>query len=119
MADWLNIELVLGVVMVTSFVSVGLLTLWAATSPRHWLLRCAAVLGVLSPLLMVPAYELWIVFALEACVVMTGVLSWRWCVASHHVRVNPPKTPQPSNRRLRFSLRSLLAIAPLVAARCT
>ncbi|MEX2316063.1 MAG: hypothetical protein WD669_02855 [Pirellulales bacterium] len=36
MRDWLTIELVLGVLLVTSFTCVGLLSLWAATSLRHW-----------------------------------------------------------------------------------
>ncbi len=93
--------------LVTSFTCNGLLALWAATSSRHWLLRCSVVLAVLSPLLLIPAYEPWIVFALQACVVVAGVQAWQWWTVPRQAE---------NNRRFRFSLGTLLAIAPLVAA---
>ena len=65
MRDWLTIELVLATLLVTSFTCVGLLALWAATSPQHWFVRTAIVLGVLSPLLFRPMYEPFLTLATQ------------------------------------------------------
>ena len=78
MHDWLTIELALGTLLVTSYACVGLVALWAATSPRHWFVRTAVVLGVLSPLLFVPAYEPFVAFVLESLVIVAGVQVARW-----------------------------------------
>ncbi|MCI0335695.1 MAG: hypothetical protein L0228_21015 [Planctomycetes bacterium] len=77
MRDWLTIELVLATLLVTSFTCVGLLALWAATSPRHWFLRTAIVLTVLAPLLLIPAYEPFVVFALQCGIIAIGVAVYR------------------------------------------
>lgn len=42
MSEGLTIELVLAVLLVASFTSVGLVALWGETSPRHWF-SCVAV----------------------------------------------------------------------------
>lgn len=116
MRDWLTIELVLGTVLVASFTSIGLLALWAATSPRHWFFRAAGLLAAISPLMLVPAYEPLIVFALQACFVVAGSRVWHWRRGEgNRELLNGDVT---SNRRLmfRFSLGTLLLITPLVAA---
>ena len=41
-------ELALAVLICTSLTCVGLLALWAATSPWHWFLRTAIFVGMLS-----------------------------------------------------------------------
>ncbi len=115
MANWLPLSLLFGVVLVTSYTSMGLLALWAATSRRHWLLRSTVVLVVLAPLLLIPAYEPWIVFALQACTVTAGVQLWRWRAARRHVRESPSENCDVPKRRFRFSLATLLALVPLVA----
>ena len=68
------LALLFGVLLVTSFACTGLLALWAAASRLFWLLRVAVVLAVLSPLLFIPAYEPWSLFALQACTVAAGVI---------------------------------------------
>lgn len=115
MANWLPLSLLFGVVLVTSYTSMGLLALWAATSRRHWLLRSTVVLVVLAPLLLIPAYEPWIVFALQACTVTAGVQLWRWRAARRHVRESPSENCDVPKRRFRFSLATLLALVPMVA----
>jgi hypothetical protein len=115
MANWYIAEFLLGVLLVTSFTSIGLLALWAATSTRHWLLRTAVVLVVLSPLLLIPAYEPWIVFALQACMIVSGVQLWRWRTARRDREDIVCENGVRPNGPFRFSLRTLLAIVPLVA----
>ena len=104
MDNWLPLELVFGTLIVTSFTCNGLLALWAATSPRHWFVRGAAVLALLSPLLLIPAYEPWIALTLQALIVVAGADAWRWCAS------------RPHRFAIRFSLRTLLAGPPMVAA---
>ena len=114
MANWLPLSLVFGVVLVTSYTSMGLLALWAATSRWHWLLRTIVVLAVLAPLLLIPAYEPWIVFFLQACTVALGVQVWRSRAARRRWR-EVSDGSRPPKRRFRFYLSTLLAITPLVA----
>jgi hypothetical protein len=118
MRDWLTIELVLGALLVTSFTCVGLVALWAATAPRHWFLRTAVVLAVLSPLLAVPAYEPFLVFAIQACVIVAGVKLRPWAQRFAlkyvpKVQLKPAERSRP--RPLRFALRMLLYATPAVA----
>lgn len=115
MGDWLTIGMALGVILVSSYTCVGLLALWAATSPRHWLLRWMAVLAVLSPLLLVSAYEPWIVFALQICTVVVAVRSRPWWAGWRDRKDTPCEDGVVSKHRFRFSLGTLLAVTPLVA----
>ena len=77
MRNWLTIEVVLVVLLVTSFTCVGMLAMWAATSPRHWFVRVAVVFVVLSPLLAVPAHEVFATFVIECTVVAVGATAYR------------------------------------------
>lgn len=77
MRDLLTVEVVVTALLTTSFTCVGLLALWAATSPRHWFVRTAVVIGVLSPLLIVPAPEPFFVLILQCGVVTLGTLVYR------------------------------------------
>ena len=117
MNDWLTNTLVLSVLLVTSFTSVGLLALWAATSSRHWLLRCAAVLVVLSPFALISAYPAWLLFMLQTCTIVTGVKIWRWFAARREKDDAPAERAEASGRfiTLRFTIRTLLAMACMVA----
>ncbi|HJQ80497.1 MAG TPA: hypothetical protein VJ828_11105, partial [Lacipirellulaceae bacterium] len=124
MPDWLTIELILALLLVTSFTCVGLLALWAATSPRHWFLRAAMVVAALLPLLLVPAYEPLVVFALQSIIVVAGVFVYRWRRARLAQQAPQPTTVDPeSPTGFRFSLSSLLlamvllAVASLIIAR--
>jgi hypothetical protein len=117
MANWLTIELLFGTLLVAAFVSNGLLALWAATSPRHRFLRGGVVLTVLSPLLLIPAYELWAIGALQACVVVAGVRAWqKWKSRRTSDDMAPGETVRAKRRiRIRFTLRTLLAAIAVVA----
>lgn len=117
MGNWLSTELVLGTLLATSFTSVGLVALWAATSPRHWFLRTGAVLAILAPLLFVPAYEPFLVLALEACVVVAGVRVWRRRKTAR-AKSGPladSGATLSQRRAIRFSLPTLLWLTTLTA----
>ncbi len=73
MRELLMIEIVVVVLLATSFTCVGLLAVWAATSPRHWFVRTFVFLAALSPLLLTPAYEPIVAFAIQGLVVACGV----------------------------------------------
>jgi hypothetical protein len=45
---------------------VGLLAIWAGLGRGHWFLRAAVVLACISLLLTIPAFELVIVYSLQA-----------------------------------------------------
>lgn len=116
MGTWYAIGL-LATVLVTSFASVGLLSLWAATSPRHWLLRSAAVLAVLLPLPQVSAHEPWAVFVLQACVIVLGVKIWQWLggLRRDEGKASDDGAAERGGFSVRFSLRTLMAFTALVA----
>jgi hypothetical protein len=117
MQAWLTIELVLAALLVTTFTCVGLVALWGATSPRHWFVRTAAVLGVLSVPLLIPAYEPLIVFALQTVVVLVGVAAWRWWAGRRtHGEIAQTELEGLKPRiAFRFSLITLLLFTPVVA----
>lgn len=98
-------ELALATLLVSSLTSIGLLALWAATSPRHWFLRTAVFLGVVSLLLLIPAYEPWVAFVLQGAVV---VRCWRNCRFSLD---ESERGAQPT----RFSLATLLQLMVILA----
>jgi hypothetical protein len=111
MQHLLTIELLLGILLVTTFTSVGLLGLWAATSRWHWFVRAAVVLGILSVLLLRPMYEpFFIVFAQVATIVI-GVAVYR-----HGRTVWFAITDREWQRLPRFSLAHILLFIALTAA---
>jgi hypothetical protein len=114
MRDWLTIEVVLAVLLVTSFTCVGMLALWAATSPRHWFVRTAVFLAGLSPLLLVPAYEPFVAFVISGAVIACGVQAGNLWRANR--RIQPNATNNPRSMEFRFSLSSLLLLTTLIAA---
>lgn len=72
-------EIALAVLLVSCFTSVGLLAIWAATSERHWFLRCGLFLATLSLALLIPAYEVFVALAIQGFVIVFGVISsYRW-----------------------------------------
>jgi hypothetical protein len=124
MQDRLAIELILALLLVTSFTCVGLLALWAATSPRHWFLRAAGVVAALLPLLLAPAYEPLVVFTIQCIAVAVGVFVYRWRRDRFaRLAMWPSTANSDPPASFRFSLSSLLlamvllAVASLVAAR--
>lgn len=110
MQNLLTVELLVAVLLVTTFTSVGLLGLWAATSRWHWFLRVVVVLGVLSILLLRPMYEPFFIFLTQVGTIAPGVALCR------HGR-SIWQAIRGGDRRFlpRFSLRDLLLVTPIVA----
>jgi hypothetical protein len=104
MQNRLSPDVVVGAVFVTSFTAVGLMVLWLAHSRRHWFLKTAIFAFSLLPLLVVPAYELFLIFTLEAGTIAAGVLLWQRFA-----------NPGPSSETFHFSLKSLLLLTAFVA----
>jgi hypothetical protein len=109
----MTLEPVLVLLLATSFTCVGLLSLWAAWSPRHWFPRAAVFLAVLSPLLLIPAYEPFVAFALQGIVVVCGAAARRWWHRRRQKSEAAPAQSMPAN--LRFSLSTLLLLMALIA----
>jgi hypothetical protein len=111
-------EIAIAVLLVSALTTTGLLALWAATSRRHWFLRTAAFLAVLSPLLWVPAYEPFVALALQGVVVAVGVGIGRWAVSRPSAVSSGPNGKRRKNSegaaaagvgpKWRFSMATLL-----------
>jgi hypothetical protein len=59
--------------LTSTLVTAGLLALWASTNSGHWFLRTAAFLAAIGPLLLIPAYEPFIVLTLEGATIAAGI----------------------------------------------
>lgn len=123
----------LGLLLVTPLSSVGILAIQAATWRLHWFVRTAIVLGCLSPLLWVPAFEPFVAFVLEAATV-AGVIALgrRRAPVPHEsscatpaadvVGAEPGRVPVEATRarlpggQLKISLLSLFLLTTLAAA---
>jgi hypothetical protein len=118
MRDWVSFELVLGILLVTSFTSMGALALWAATSPKHWFIRTAAVIAAIAMPLLIPAYEPLLVFALQTVLIVICVRAWRlWTKQNHHSStgaIEQSSVPEQGTV-FRYSLTTLLLLIPLIA----
>jgi hypothetical protein len=102
MRGWLTPELILGLTLLSTFSLVGLISLWAAASQLSWYIRLIVVVILLGPMFLIPAYEPLLAFAVQTCVVVTGIL----------LRTR-------RHRQIRFSTRTLfLGITPLAAVVC-
>jgi len=88
MSDLLSIELVLAGFIISATTSFGLISLWAATSTRHWFIRIAVCFATLCPLLLIPAYEPFAAFAIEGFVVTVGILAYRKRAPHHRVSLS-------------------------------
>ena len=95
----------LSLLLICSFACIGLVALWAATSRRHWFLRTIAVGGPLCVLLLVPAYEPLVAFAVEAAMI-AGVLNLARSICLRYWR--PDDVTPRRYVTLRFSMLSLL-----------
>ena len=78
MFRFLSAEALYGLLLVTTFASVGLLGLWAATSRWHPFLRTAIVLAILSVLLLRPMFEPFVMLVSQVAVtgaVRAGIMN--------------------------------------------
>lgn len=55
----------------------GIFALWAAGSRRHWFVRLAVASAALLIILLIPAYEVLVEFALAMSFSVTGITVWR------------------------------------------
>jgi hypothetical protein len=93
------------ILLISALTTVGLLALWAATSTAHWFWRTMGFLAAISPVLLIPAYEPFVAFAIQGAVVAGGVHLAKWRTAR--------KQGEPFFKS-QFSLRTvLLAMVPL------
>jgi hypothetical protein len=94
------------VLLISVLTTVGLLAVWAATSPGNWFWRTMAFLGAMSPLLLIPAYEPFVAFVIQGAVVAAGVQASHWRRARRSGEVI---------FQSRFSLKTVLLVMPPVA----
>ncbi len=95
----------LALLLFSSLTCVGLFSIWAATSSQHWFLQTMLFLGVISTVLLIPAYEPFVAFLLQGAVVTAGVQLARWW---------RERSTNSAERRTRIALRTiLLAMIPL------
>jgi hypothetical protein len=93
------------ILLISALTTVGLLALWAATSTAHWFWRTMGFLAMISPVLLIPAYEPFVAFVIQGAVVAGGVQLAKWRTAR--------KQGEPFFKS-QFSLRTvLLAMAPV------
>jgi hypothetical protein len=92
----------------TTLSIVGLAAAWAATSPRPWFLRASLFVGMLAPLLLIPAYEPFVAFVIQGLVAALGVRVYRWRQMRFSVE-------NYRRQRTRFSISTLLQATVLIA----
>lgn len=71
------VNTILAVFLVSTFVVNGVVGLWASKSPRHWFIRTAIVLGILSPLLLAGALEPFVALLLQSTTIAAIGSHWR------------------------------------------
>ncbi len=111
----------------------GLLAIWAGLGRGHWFLRAAVVLGCISLLLVIPAFELVTVYVIQAGLTVVALGAWRnWRLARCAVAVvvQPSRlhcageTPAPQVAETgqrspwQFSILDLLLLTALAAWVC-
>ena len=116
---WRSLQLVflLAILMLSL---VGLLAIWAGLGRGHWFLRVAVVLGCISLLLAIPAFELVIVYVLQAGLTIVALLAWQnWRLAraaAARVRRSAPDSGQRSPWQ--FSILDMLLLMVVAAWLC-
>lgn len=110
MFRFLSAEVLYGLLLVTTFASVGLLGLWAATSRWHPFLRTTIVLAILSVLLLRPMFEPFVMLVSQVATIAAGVAAYRWLKNRKQANAADAK-----RTRYQFSLKTLLFVSTLVA----
>src|SRR6476661_2807407 len=83
----------------------GIVALWAAASPRHWFLRAAVALGVVSAPLMIPAPEVTFSAGAEMLLAAFVTMAWRMKNSTFTSQFRDFRPLRP-----RMSVRSLLLL---------
>ena len=102
-------------VLAMSFI--GLWSIWAALGRQNWFVRMSVVLGWISLVLVIPAYELLVLFLVQAGVTIALLSAWRAWRSSPIAPAGPDELPSGSlpQSRWQYSVRDLLLLAVLVA----
>jgi hypothetical protein len=112
-AFWRPMELLCFLTVVVMSL-VGLLAIWCGLGRGNWFLRAAVVLGCISLLLVIPAYELVVVYLLQAWLTTIALTAWRhWRLS----RATCDTVGRPCRNAVpwQFSIRDLLLFTVLVA----
>jgi hypothetical protein len=99
---------------------VGLLAIWAGLGRGRWFLRAAVVLGCISLLMLIPAFELVIVYVLQAGLTIVVLGLWQnWRLARRATAASEGSTPDAGPRSpWQFSILDLLLLMAFVAWLC-
>lgn len=109
-------EQVAALIVVTTFTCVGLLALWAATSPRHWFVRTAATIAVFFTLLLIPAPSLFLIFLTMTALIAAGIAASRRWRRWRDAKFNDPTYSEMQTPRIwQFSIKSALAACTCIA----
>src|SRR6476620_1480288 len=111
-------EFIAALLLVTSFTVIGWLALWAAFSTDHWFVRTLVILTCLTPLLAAAAYEAFVAFALQCCLIVLAIQFGRGWTIRKRLKAAQATGASTENRRppsWRFSIMTLLQFTVLVA----
>jgi hypothetical protein len=110
----LGLFCVVAVLMMSLF---GLLAVWAGLGRGHWFVRTAVVLGCISLLMTIPAFELVIVYLLQAGLTIVALAVWRnWRLARRAAAAAKEPTPNAGKRLAwQFSILDMLMLMAIVA----
>jgi hypothetical protein len=99
-----------GLVVVSFMSFFGLLVVWAGLGRGNWFVRAAITLGCVSLLLLIPAYELMIVYVLQVVITFAVLTLWRCGHLS-----SCGAASEPTRARWQFSIRDLMLLTVLAA----
>ncbi len=106
-------ECIFRLLAVLAMTFIGLWSVWAGLGRTHWFVRMSVLLGWISLVVVIPAYELLVLFLVQAAVTIAVLSAWRaWRVPAG---ANEPACGGPAHCRWQFSIRDLLLLMVLAA----
>ena len=96
---------------------VGLWSIWAGLGRPNWFVRTSVVLGWISLVVVIPAYELLIMFLAQAAVTIAILSVWRALRCSRTTLADPNESPsaEPPRCRWQYSILDMMLLTVLVA----
>ena len=112
-----GLDLILWLLAVLAMSFIGLWSIWAGLGRPNWFVRMSVVLGWISLVLVIPAYELLVLFLVQAGLTITILSAWRTRRSYRIVPAGPDELPASRLPRSRwqYSVGDLLLLAVLVA----
>ena len=116
-AMYAGLDLIFRLLAVLAMSFIGLWSIWAGLGRPNWFVRMSVVLGWISLVLVIPAYELLVLFLVQAGVTIAILSAWRVWRSSRTVTAGPDELPSGGRARSRwqYSIRDLLLLTVLVA----